>query len=226
MAFARGFELAEGNWDSYNEFLQKGSLDRFTKILARYELFKKVIDLPGDIVECGVFKGTGVLYWAKLLAIFNPLSARRVVGFDTFEGYPESLQREYDKKTGEGFIQQANYSAVGVEHIMGLAKEIGLEKRVELVKGDASITTREYPSKNPGFRIALLNLDFDVYEPTIEALKAFYPLVVPGGVIAFDEYALRGWGESDAVDEFFKDKKVVYKTVPWALSPTAFVVKE
>lgn len=214
------------NWDSYNEFLQKGSLDRFTKILARYELFKQVVDLPGDVVECGVFKGTGVLYWAKLLQIFNPLSVKRVVGFDTFEGYPDSLAKDYDKKTGAGFVAQASYTGVSPEHILGLAKQAGLEKRVELVKGDASKTIKGYVDKNPGFRIALLNLDFDVYEPTMEALNALYPKVVPSGIIAFDEYALRGWGESDAVDEFFKDKHATYRTIPWALSPTAFVVKQ
>jgi len=219
------FLAQKESWDAYNEFLLNGSLDRFTKILARYELFKQVVDLPGDIVECGVFKGTGVLYWAKLLQIFNPQSVKRVVGFDTFAGYPDSLGKDYDKKTGEGFIAQANYTPVTPEHIMGVARGVGLEKRVELVKGDASVTMGGYVKKNPGFRIALLNLDFDVYEPTAQALKNFYSLVVPGGVIAFDEYALRGWGESDAVDEFFKDKHLTYKTIPWALSPTAFVVK-
>lgn len=218
--------MPQNSWDSYNDFLLRGSLDRFTKILARYELFKMVMEIPGDIVEGGVFKGTGVLYWAKLIQVFNPLSVRKVVGFDTFEGYPETTKHEYDKKAGEQFIQSAMYTEVSPDEIMEIAKQLHIDHRVELVKGDASITIKDYVESNPGFRVALLNLDFDIYDPTAIALEYMYPRVVPGGVIVFDEYAVRQWGESDAADEFFKDKQVVYHSIPWALTPTAFVVKK
>ena len=214
------------SWDSYNDFLLHGTLDRFTKILARYELFKRIVDIPGDVVECGVFKGTGVLYWAKLIQIFNPLSIRQVVGFDTFEGFPEETTSEHDKKSGEEFIQESSYSGVSRDDIMAVAASLDLGHKIELMEGDATFTIEDYVRKNPGFRIALLNLDFDVYAPTAAALEWLYPLVVPGGVISFDEYASKGWGESDAVDEFFGDKNVVYHSIPWALSPTAYVVKE
>jgi peroxiredoxin len=52
------------------------------------------------------------------------------------------------------------------------------------------------------------------------------PLVVPNGIIVFDEYAVHQWGESKAVDEFFKDKNVVLKSLPWTFSPTAYLKKE
>ena len=51
-------------------------------------------------------------------------------------------------------------------------------------------------------------------------------MVSPGGVVAFDEYALAGYGESDAVDEFFRGQKIGLRSFPWAKTPTAFVVKE
>ena len=66
--------------------------------------------------------------------------------------------------------------------------------------------SKPYPnllSRNRGLRFSLLNLDFDVYEPTATALKYFFPLLVPGGIIILDEYGNKGWGESDAVDAFF-----------------------
>jgi hypothetical protein len=50
-------------------------------------------------------------------------------------------------------------------------------------------------------------------------------MVSPGGVVAFDEYALEGYGESNAVDEFFSDKSVKLKSIPWANTPTAYVIK-
>jgi len=217
--------MSQNSWDSYNDFLLRGSLDRFTKILARYELFKMVMEIPGDIVEGGVFKGTGILYWAKLIQVFNPLSIRKVVGFDTFEGYPETTKHEYDKKAGVQFILSARYTEVPPDEIMEIAKQLHLDHRVEVVKGDATITIKDYVESNPGFRVALLNLDFDINDPTAAALEHLYPRIVPGGVIVLDEYAARPWGESDATDEFFKDKQVVYHSIPWALSPTAFVVK-
>lgn len=55
------------------------------KILARCELFKMVMDVPGDIVECGVFKGSGLYTWAKLMRLFRPNNEGRIVGFDFFE---------------------------------------------------------------------------------------------------------------------------------------------
>ena len=58
-------------WDLYNDFSLWGHTDRFSKMLARYEIFKQVIEMPGDIVEGGVLKGAGMLYWAKLIEIFK-----------------------------------------------------------------------------------------------------------------------------------------------------------
>lgn len=214
------------SWDSYNEFLLRGTLNRFTKMFARYELFKRVIDIPGDIVEGGVFKGTGVLFWAKLIQIFNPLSARKVIGFDTFEGLPESTSSPYDRSSGAQFIATSNYQPVSPESILDIASNLGLAHRIELVKGDACVTIKQYVEERPGFRVALLNLDFDTYEPTAVALQYFVPRVVSKGIVALDEYAEHKWGESDAVDEFIRGKRIVLNSFPWALSPTAYFQKE
>ena len=216
----------QASWDSYNDFLMHGSLDRMTKILARYELFKRVIDLPGDIVEGGIFRGAGLLYWAKIIQIFNPLSNRRVIGFDTLEGYPDSTLNQHDMAAGNSFIEEVSYTSVLTGDLLDLARASGVEHRIEIIKGDATNTIKEYVIANPGFRVALLNIDFDVYEPTAAALEHLYPKIVPGGIVLLDEYGERGWGEADAADEFFKSKDVTYHTLPWALSPSAFLVKQ
>jgi len=214
------------SWQAYDDFLAYGTLDRYTKLWARYELFKMVLALPGDIVECGVLNGGGLFYWARLLQVFNPLSQRKVIGFDTFEGYPETMKGKQDKRTSDAFIKTTRYTGALPEEIMKTAASLGLDRWIELVKGDATKTINEYVQKNPGFRAALLNLDFDIYEPTLAALENLYPLVVPGGIVVFDEYAVYRWGESKAVDEFFKDKKIVLKSLPWTFSPTAYLEKE
>ena len=219
--------VQQRSWESYQSFALHGGLDRFTKIFARYELFKKAIDIPGDIVEGGVYRGAGVLYWAKLIQIFNPLSIRRVIGFDTFEGFPKTAKLDYDRETGAMLTQQDSYfKEVSPDGIMQIAASLDLDHRIELVKGDARNTIKDYVRGNPGFRIALLNLDFDTGDATAAALEQLYSLVVPRGVIVFDEYAIRGWGESEAVDKFFEDKHVVYESLSWTLTPTAYILKE
>ena len=58
------------------------------------------------------------------------------------------------------------------------------------------------------------------------ALKNLYPNVTKGGIVVFDEYALRTYGESNAVDEFFKNQNIKIKTIPWAVTPSAYIIKE
>lgn len=216
-------ENFQPSFDSYNSFLEHAQLDRFTKILYRYDLFKLVRNMPGDIVECGVYKGHGVLYWARLLQIFNPLSLRKVIGFDTFAGVPETVKDQQDIAGSKDF---KNYSRLP-EIIASQARELKINQRLELIAGDALTTIPAYIEANPGFRIALLNLDFDVFEPTLIALEYLYDRVIPGGVVCLDEYAVHNWGESKAFDEFVARRgiQVNLKTLPWALSPTAFFIK-
>jgi cephalosporin hydroxylase len=214
------------SWRSYDDFLLYGTLDRYSKLLARYELYKLIVDIPGDIIECGVFQGGGILYWARLIQIFNPLSRRKVVGFDTFSGYPDSINGEHDRKAIDSFLEKSQYDPVSPENIMEHAASLELESRIQLIKGDATEAIKNYVKKHPGFRAALINLDFDVYEPTFAALNELFPLLVPNGVVVFDEYAIDEWGESNAIDEYFADKKVNYKTFPWGFSPTAYLIKE
>ena len=191
---------------SYNDLIESNNFERLQKIFTRYDMFKKIVDIPGDIVECGVFKGTGQIFWLKLLRIFDEHSMKKVIGFDTFNYFPKSILK-YEKKEAKKFIKESGYQGVSVKEINNKIKRIGLEERSELIKGDIVKSSAKYVKNNKGFRISLLNLDLDTYEGTKAALENFYPLVSKNGIIIFDEYGKRGWGETDAVDEFFKKKK-------------------
>ncbi len=211
---------------AYNDLIEGNNLDRLQKILTRYDLFKKTINIPGDIVECGVFKGTGQIFWLKLLRIYDEHSMKKVVGFDTFNDFPRSILK-YEKKEAKKFIKESGYKGVTVKSIQEKIKKVGLEKRSELIKGDIIKSSLKYVKKNKGFRISLLNLDLDTYEGTKAALENFYPVVSKNGIIIFDEYGKRGWGETDAVDEYFKNKKnIQIKTIKYSNQPSAFVVKK
>ncbi len=212
-------------WAWYNNLLLSQDTDRVRKLVVRYELYKMSARVPGDIVECGVFKGVGFMYWLKLLSIFEPGSTKKVVGFDTFGEFAKSLE-PYEKATAQSYVKEADFHGVDPASLLKRAESIGMGKRADLQAGDFSQTGPKYAAANPGFRISLLHLDFDTYQGTKQALECFYPFVSRGGVIVFDEYAIRGWGESDAADEFFADKKDCrIETVPHSAKPTAYLIK-
>ncbi|MEC7288030.1 MAG: TylF/MycF/NovP-related O-methyltransferase, partial [Verrucomicrobiota bacterium] len=97
--------------------------------------------------------------------------------------------------------------------------------RLELIVGDVAETALKYAQDNKGFRVSLLHLDLDTYSGTKAVLEALYDRVTPGGIIVCDEYGSPEWGESDAIDEFLKDRNVMLKTVEFSAKPTAYFTK-
>jgi hypothetical protein len=212
-------------FESYNTLLESSDVERIKKILVRFELFKKSINIPGDIIECGVFKGTGHLYWLKLLKIFDNNSSKKVIGFDTFTKFPKSTL-DYELKSAKAFIKESKFKKNNFQEVKRKIKNSGLSIKSELVKGDIIKTSKSYVNKNKGFRISLLHLDLDTYEGTKATLKNFFPLVSKGGVLIFDEYGSRGWGESDAIDEYFEGTKYKIKKTEYSFKPSAYLIKE
>jgi predicted O-methyltransferase YrrM len=106
-------------------------------------------------------------------------------------------------------------------------ERLGLEDRIEVIKGDIVETLPSYFSSRPGARVSMLHCDLDVFEPTLETLKSVWPRLVPGGIAIFDEYAVDEWGESDAVDEFFQSQNIEIQLQASAFSrtPTAYCIK-
>lgn len=215
-------EAALENLALYDDFLAKTGIDRLQKILARYELLTLAQDVPGDIVECGVFKGSGIYTLAKMVRILTPHTGRRVVGFDFFGAKRgAALARKQDTEV----LDAHDKKFADQERILANLKARGITN-VELVAGDVAKTTAAYAKANLGFRIALLYLDVDNYEGTLAILKNLYPLVSPGGVVAFDEYSVRGHGESDAVHDYFRGKDLRLRALSFANTPPAYLVKD
>jgi hypothetical protein len=210
-------------WDAYNLLLLGPDLGRVRKMLVRYRLFEQVIDVPGDIAECGVFKGAGLMYWAKLLEIFSGNSTRRVIGFDAFRPFRDVPLRPEELTVAAD--HDRIISGVSKDDVAEAVEAAGLTGRVELVDGKIEDTAAEYAARNVGSRFSILHLDLDTYSGTMAALTALYPLVSPGGMVIFDEYGLAGMGETDAVDEFFAGTNVRAKAIPYSESPTAYLVK-
>jgi hypothetical protein len=212
----------DANLSAYDDFLRVTGPDRLRKILARHELFRRVVDLPGDIVECGVFKGSGLFTWVKLIQIFKPAAATRVYGFDFFEAERDMSCAHPQDQVCLDFHAQGWQTR---DAIIATCKDWGFD-RLELIAGNVCETTKKFSETRLGTRISLLYIDVDNYEGALDILRNLYPLVVPNGIVAFDEYALSGFGEANAVDEYFAGKSVKLQTLPWANTPSAFIVKE
>ena len=216
-------------FDSFNGFILSPDTKVFGKLLARTLLLNEVKNLPGDIVECGVFKGTGLLTFLKLKRFLCPNSGKKVVGFDFFNSdkLVESLSGQ-DADAMKTLFDKRDYkhSDNHQEAFRAFVGSCGFEAHeYELVAGDVCKTAAQYASDRPGARISLLYIDLDVEEPTYAALEALWPRVVKGGIVVFDEYAFHKWSEANAVDRFFRDKDVEVKALNY-ICPSAYVVKK
>lgn len=203
------------------------------RFLARYELYRMVQDLPGCIFECGVYRGAGLMTWAKIMEILSPGDrSKKVYGFDHFQGIGSLHEKdgiEKDTKALGRWDSSFFYQELQ-EHIriFELDSYVPRAPRIELVEGDLSVSAPQFVLENSGVRICLLNIDVDVYEPSFAALEHFYPLVVPGGLVVLDEFGVPSWGgEAKAFDDYFADKfKPRLSKLPFSSLPGAFFVKE
>ena len=215
-------------WPAY---VMRRDLPRF---LSHYELFKKVIDSPGCILDLGVWKGTSLFTWSNLMETFVPFDrSRKVFGFDTFEGLQQFSPKDGAddvsvQKEASGYLATEEEVKTLVD-IHNSDNMISGTKRVNIIVGDIKETIPNFLEKNPGIRISLLHFDMDLYEPTKVALDMLYDLVLPGGVVCFDEFGLVPWqGETTAVEEFFKNRGEPVPNMQkhhFAQTPHAFFIK-
>ena len=203
------------------------------KFLAHYQLFLKIVDLPGDIVELGVFRGSSLMSWANFLEIHCMGDRhRKVFGFDNFAGFKELDLNDGKEDSSVGKVvggfnpSDTESRLLDAISIFDNDRFIPFKPRVEVIKGDVEETIPLFVEENPGVRISLLHFDVDLYKPTMVALDHLWDLIVPGGIILFDEYAIPPWeGESKAVDEFFRDKRIELKRFSWCSNPGAYMIK-
>jgi hypothetical protein len=204
-----------------NDFYLSCDPSRIGKMLTHYELFKQAVNLPGAIMEFGVFKGVSLARFAIFRSLFSNVNSKKIIGFDTFNKFPKSVY-EGDRKHTQDFIKEAGSNSISKDQLFKILKWHGLDKNVELIEGDICDTGPEYVKTHPELKISLLHLDVDLYEPTKVILNYFYPKVVNGGVIIFDDYATFG-GETKAIDEYFESKTVDIRKFPFSLRPSYMI---
>ena len=192
------------------------------KFLVLNDLYLRIKDIPGNILEFGTRFGHNLVVFENLRAIYEPFNkTRKILGFDTFEGYRNFSENDnssevFSESTYQTFDKYEDYlsnllkvhegnNVIG--HINGLH---------EIVKGDVTETAPKYFDEHKESVVALAYFDMGLYSPTKAALEAIKPRLVSGSVILLDEFT---WdespGEAIAFREVFPDRSeyVIEKSV-------------
>jgi len=179
------------------------------KLFAFIQAIRYVVkhDIPGDIVECGVWRGGSMQACAKTLLSLG-VTDRELFLFDTFEGM--TMPTKEDARARDGRPARQILDASGKERpIWAVASledvKAGFEEipypseRIHYVRGPVEETIPEHAPEG----IAILRLDTDWYASTKHELEHLYPLLSGGGALLLDDYG--HWqGARQAVDEFME----------------------
>jgi O-methyltransferase len=143
-----------------------------------------VDDVPGDLVECGVWRGGACILMRAVLAAYGD-ETRCVWLADSFEGLPRPDAAKYKADKGIRSDLAAGILGVPEAEVRANFQRYGLlDDQVRFLPGWFKDTLHDAPID----RIAVLRLDGDLYESTIQALDALYPRLSPGGFCIIDDY--------------------------------------
>ncbi|OUV61121.1 MAG: hypothetical protein CBC82_07205 [Cellvibrionales bacterium TMED122] len=232
------------NYAKLQSFFEKAPLNRehildnvglfftskfLSRILTIEKLYTKILEKEGVIMEFGVRWGQNLSIFTALRAIHEPYNIKRkIIGFDTFTGFPSLSKKDNLKmRTGDLSVPK-NYFEYLSNLMMHLEKfnPVSHIKKHELIKGDATKTLKKYLKKNPQTILSLVFFDLDIYKPTKTCLKLLLPHLTKGCVLAFDELNDPiSPGETIALKEVFKLKKINLKRIKNSTRISYFVVE-
>jgi hypothetical protein len=202
-----------------------------TKILFVNEAYQLIMNQPGVIVEFGTWWGQNLVLFENLRAIYEPFNqSRRVIGFDTFQGYPEISDKDRSSETIKigGYKVAENYREY-LEKLIDYHEKnnvLAAIKKHELVQGDVSKSAPAWFAKNDDVIVALAYFDMALYEPTRAALDAIKPSLVPGSVVMLDELNNKDYpGETRAFKEVFKNMKYRVKKSQFMTDRTFIIIE-
>jgi len=174
-------------------YIKTGNLSH---ILFMDEMYQLIKDVPGVIMEFGVWYGQNLVLFENLRAIYEPFNKmRRIIGFDTFTGYPETSKTLGDDNAKE-YLDEGIYKLNDdyfdfLNNTLIFHQEnnvLGHLKTHELIKGKVEDTLPVFIEKNKSMSVALIYLDLALVASTkcvLENLKKYF---VKGSVIMFDEF--------------------------------------
>lgn len=202
-----------------------------SRIIFLNELYRKVLDVHGAIMEFGVRWGRDLALFQALRGMYEPYNySRRIIGFDTFAGFPSvhpndgsaapieagsyGVTEGYEKYLNEVLAYHERESPIS--HI----------RKFDLIRGDVTSELPTYLESHQETIVALAYFDLDIYEPTLACLEAIGPRLTKGSIIGFDELNCPDFpGETAALREAIGLDKVAVKRLPGVSFPSYVVIE-
>lgn len=179
------------------------------RILFFYELYQEILTVPGTIMQFGVRWGRELALFDSLRTTFEPFNhSRKIVGFDTFDGYCGVDHKDGDHEViVEGNLSTSiNYEST-LERILSAREDLSpipQVKKFRIIKGNAETTLASYLDENPHTIVALAHLDMNLYKPTETCLRLLKDHMPKGSLVIVDEVNLDIMpGETIALKEVF-----------------------
>ncbi len=170
-------------------FVRRQSWARY---LFMHELYRRALDVHGVVMEFGTRWGQNLALFSVFRGMYEPYNhTRKIVGFDTFSGFPEvSVEDGANLAVAPGAYSVTAGWEKTLEEILAYHESespISHLRKFELVKGNVSQTLPDYLQRHPETVVALAYFDMDIYQPTRDALVAIRPHLTRGSVVGFDE---------------------------------------
>lgn len=160
-----------------------------THLLFIDEIYRMILNKPGYIMEFGVRWGRNIATSINLRGIYEPYNhQRRIIGFDTFEGFVNSTN--YDRNNNAGDYSIDTNHKHDLDEILNIHESnspINHISKHDLIKGNVIETLPEYFKEHGDKLVALAYIDLDLYEPIKSVLDNISDKIVQGGVIVIDD---------------------------------------
>lgn len=202
---------------------------QLSDLLTMDALYREARPVPGVIMEFGVLHGRHLAALTALRGCYEPQnSLRRIIGFDTFTGFPDiSSIDQVSPSAVAGRFRTADGYPDHLREVLRaheLGEPLGHVQRSFVIQGDVRETVPRYLAGNPQTIIAMAYFDLDLYEPTREVLKAIGPYLARGAIVAFDELAHPKWpGETAALREVLDLPQVTLHQLPGREPPVIYL---
>lgn len=225
---AKFYERSKGETlDKINSFTKYTGRQNVAKLLAQNELFNKTRGILGDIIEGGIYHGSGLFAWANIAVSLEPYNYQcKIVGFDTFEGSTGVTKKDISNKNilrKEKEYNANNYNDIlDAISIFDIDRPLNHIKKIEVVKGDISKTVKKYIQANKQQTVRLLHLGMNLYKPTYYSLKYFLPRMPKGSIVVIDGLNHATPGCLQALQENIDLSKIRLKTFDYYPNFTYF----
>jgi hypothetical protein len=202
------------------------------RILFMHHIYQQIVNIHGVVMDFGTRWGQNMALFQAFRGIYEPFNRhRKIIGFDTFKGFPkegfssnDNMEADFAKERGLTTTAFYEEYLIKLMELQEADNPAGHIQKFEIRKGDAVAEIHNYLGDNPETIVALAYFDFDVFVPTRECLGAIIDRVPKGGILAFDELCDHDSpGETTALMDVLHLGTVSLKRLPFTSRTSYFV---